>query len=104
MPNPQPVTVAQYESRILLVSMRPAQYIGGDTFQVNVRLADGTVKLQAAPTVINVSSGIFAFTLTSAVTGALAVGDYVYDVWRTTPGSECRLAYGPFAVTPEQWK
>ena len=124
-PNPQAMQVSAYETVTFIVTMTPPlssqtppqpPWTGADTFQVNVRDDAGNVVLQStAFTVTDFINGIVQFPLTSSQTGEFDVGggdsvanptggDFQIDFWRTTPGSEKRLAWGPLTVLMQQWK
>src|SRR6185436_922519 len=107
-PNPQSVAFAAWEAPTLTITMSANGSIAGQVFQLNIRDEEGNVVLQVTPATItgngsSTTPGVFTFTLTSAQTGAMTVGDYRYDVWRTDSGSEKRLCYGVMSVEVEQW-
>lgn len=103
-PNPQGWNFAAGESPRLKVNMTPAEDITGQTFTLTVRNPANEVLLTVTSfTAVTLSTGVFYFTLTAAQTGTtLGPGDYLYDVWRTNPGSEKRLVYGVLSVDAEQ--
>jgi len=121
-PNPQAMQISAYEGIVVTVTMRPAlkvPWTGADTFQLNVRDQFGNVVLRSTMFVVtDFINGVVQLQLTSAQTGDLdtgitsvgdsvsnpAGGDFPYDFWRTTPGSEKRLAWGTLSALPQQWK
>lgn len=54
--------------------------------------------LQVAGVVVSGTDGTYRISLTSAQT-KIPAGNYDYDIWRTTTGSETQMAHGVFTVT-----
>jgi hypothetical protein len=118
-PNPQALQFSAYEAVLVTVTMRPplaTPWTEDDTFQINVRDEGGDVVLQSGDfTATDLTNGVVKFPLTTDQTGQLdpiggdstanpAGGDFTYDCWKTTPGSEKRLAWGPLSVLSQQWQ
>lgn len=54
--------------------------------------------LQVAGVVVSGIAGTYTVSLTSAQT-KLPAGNYDYDIWRTTTGSETSMAHGIFTIS-----
>ena len=81
--------------------------ITGFTLQFNIRAEarPGTPVLLSLTTsngitVTDALNGLYTVTITSAQNLALGAGTYVFDVWRTDPGSESELAVGKIQILP----
>lgn len=80
-------------------TMNPVVDISGWTLSLNVEGNPESPKLiTKAGTVTDGPNGEFSVTLTDADTGAVAVGRYRYDVWRTDAGNERVIADGELVM------
>lgn len=92
------------EAPTLNFTMSPVVDITGWTITMTIRVNanDAAVVLTKTPaTIILAAAGTFKFTLSSAETKALSVGNYAYDIQRVDAGSESVLSIGDLAIIQE---
>lgn len=106
MPCNQNINFVAYENVNITCSMSPLTNIGTFTLQMNIRSASGSLLLTLTnPTIVNSAAGVFVFVLSSNQTGVtLGAGNFLFDIWNTTSGSEAQLVSGSIYVASQEWK
>lgn len=104
------LTCYQGEDFAIDVQLEPEQSIEDWLFRFRVAVDEvsaaaddyvvdlDSVNDPAAFEVIDEDTGLFRVILTSAITGALSVGNHVFGTWRINPGSNAALNKGAFSV------
>ena len=85
----------------LTVTLSPVVDITGWTLSMVVRKQYGaTAAMTIAGVITGATTGVFTFAIADTDTENLDTGAYVYDVLRTTAGSETVLASGILNIMP----